>query len=235
MGHYDRGARIVEQLGRRAVLAEDLLFVHGAALTDEELARMADTGAALAVTPETELQMGMGFPATARARAKGVRMGLGVDIVSNYAGDMFVPMRLDLQVRRAMEHERQDGVPLVVATGVREALTLATTAGAEAVGLGRQVGTLAPGKQADLIIVAAESWHMSPAPDAVAALVLGANASDVRDVFVAGRPRKRDGHLVGVDPCALQAALGRSAAGVLRRAAAVDDAPIRRMLAAIMG
>ena len=59
--------------------------------------RIADAGAGISSTPETELQMGMGHPDAERARGRGARASLGIDIVSNYSGDMFAQMRLQLQ------------------------------------------------------------------------------------------------------------------------------------------
>lgn len=210
MGAYDTRQHFVGRMAADGLLGEDMLFVHGASLTDEELARMADSGAAVSATPETEMQMGMGFPVAFRARAAGVRSGLGIDIVSNYSGDMFAQMRLCLQASRAIEnreHERRDRAPRRVRFTAREVLDLATRGGAEAVGLGAEVGTLAVGKQADLVLLRTDAIHMTPAIDAVGAVVLNANARDVETVFVAGRCVKRDGRLLGVDWPALSTRL----------------------------
>ena len=84
---------------RDGLLADDVLLVHGSSLTDDELDAVARAGAGIAATPETELQMGMGIRSTARALARGVPTSLGIDIVSNYSGDMFAQMRLQLQAR----------------------------------------------------------------------------------------------------------------------------------------
>jgi cytosine/adenosine deaminase-related metal-dependent hydrolase len=154
MGAYDSGQRFVERLGRDGLLGEDLLFVHGASLTDEELRMMADAGASVSATPETEMQMGMGFPVALRARDAGVRSSLGIDIVSNYSGDMFAQMRLCLQASRALENqafERRERSPRRIRLSTRDVLDLATRGGAEAAGLASRVGTLEPGKQADVV------------------------------------------------------------------------------------
>jgi cytosine/adenosine deaminase-related metal-dependent hydrolase len=202
MGAYDAGSRFVEKLGRDGRLGEDLLFVHGAALTDDELARLGDSGAAISATPETEMQMGMGFPVAFRARDAGVRSSLGIDIVSNYSGDMFSQMRLCLQAARALdarEYERRERAPRNLRYTARDVLDLATRGGAEAAGLGAVCGTLEEGKQADVVLLRTDAIHMTPAIDAAGAVVLNANSSDVEQVWVAGRQVKKDGRLAGVD------------------------------------
>jgi cytosine/adenosine deaminase-related metal-dependent hydrolase len=218
MGAYDDDRRFVERLGRDGLLAEDLLFVHGSALTDDELARMAASGAAVSATPETEMQMGMGFPVALRARDAGVRSSLGIDIVSNYSGDMFAQMRLCLQASRALDnrsYEQRGRAPRRVRYETRDVLDLATRGGAEAAGLAAEVGTLEVGKQADIVVLRTDAVHMTPAIDAVGAVVLCAHPSDVDTVLVGGRCAKRAGCLVGVDWPALSARLRASSARIV--------------------
>ncbi len=210
MGAYDSGQRFVGRMAKDGLLGEDLLFVHGASLTDDELRAMADSGAAVSSTPETEMQMGMGFPVAVRARDAGVRSSLGVDIVSNYAGDMFTPMRLCLQATRAnenREYEQRGRSPRRIRVTARNVLDLATRGGAEAAGLAHRVGTLEPGKLADIVLIRTDAIHMTPAIDSVGAVVLNANASDVDTVLVGGKIVKRQGRLVGIDWPSLAARL----------------------------
>jgi cytosine/adenosine deaminase-related metal-dependent hydrolase len=237
MGAYDAGHRFVERLGKDRLLAEDLLFVHGAALTDDELRMMADTGAAVSATPETEMQMGMGFPVAMRARDAGVRSSLGVDIVSNYSGDMFAQMRLCLQASRALDnrdYERRERAPRRIRLTARDVLDLATRGGAEAAGLASRAGTIEAGKQADLVMIRTDSIHMTPAIDAVGAVVLNANASDVDTVFVGGRCVKRDGKLVGVDWPALAKRVHASSERIVAGMRSVSLAEIEDSASRIM-
>jgi cytosine/adenosine deaminase-related metal-dependent hydrolase len=237
MGAYDAGQRFVERLGKDRLLGEDLLFVHGAALTDDELRMMADTGAAVSATPETEMQMGMGFPVALRARDAGVRSSLGVDIVSNYSGDMFAQMRLCLQASRALdnlEYERRGRAPRRIRLAARDVLDLATRGGAEAAGLASRAGTIESGKQADLVLIRTDSIHMTPAVDAIGAVVLNANASDVDTVFVAGSCVKKDGKLVGVDWPALAARLRASSERIVAGKRSVPLASIEERAAQVM-
>jgi cytosine/adenosine deaminase-related metal-dependent hydrolase len=234
MGAYDRGRRVVGALAEAGVLGEDLLFVHGSALADDELDRIADAGAGIAATPETELQMGMGHPVTARALARSVRTSLGVDIVSNYAGDMFAPMRLQLQAQRGLENARLTAPPRAIRLQARDVLRLATLGGAAVAGLDGEVGSLTPGKQADLILTRTDAINMTPATDPVGALVLNANVHDVDTVLVAGRVVKSQGRLVGVDWRALADRLVASAARIHAGFAAAPVARVEALAAQLM-
>lgn len=237
MGAYDSGQRFVERMGRDGLLAEDMLFVHGASLTDDELGRMADSGAAVSATPETEMQMGMGFPVALRARDAGVRSSLGIDIVSNYSGDMFAQMRLCLQASRALDnrdYESRGRAPRTIRLKARDVLELATRGGAEAAGLASRVGTLEAGKQADIVLIRTDSIHMTPATDAVGAVVLNANSGDVDTVMVAGRVVKKDGRLVGVDWPALSARLHASSRRIIDGMQSISLPMIEEMAAQMM-
>jgi cytosine/adenosine deaminase-related metal-dependent hydrolase len=230
MGAYDGGAHMVQRLHDAGLLGADMLFVHGAALTRPELDLIASAGAGLSSTPETELQMGMGIPVTARALEAGVAASIGVDIVSNYSGDMFTQVRLLLQTMRAqanLAYEREGKAPRTILPKADELLRLATAGGARAAGLGGSVGMLEPGRKADIVVTRTDAIHMTPATHPVGALVLGANQGDVDTVIVNGRIVKRDGRLVGVDWPTLSQRLTASAQRILERAAKVDATPIR--------
>ena len=222
MGAYDQGKRCVTRLAEAGLLDRDFLFVHGAALRDEELAAMAQTGAGLSVTPETEMQMGMGFPVAFRAAAAGVRCGLGVDIVSNYAGDMATAARMALQAERARRNDAlgsQGQIPLAITPSAAEAYRLATLGSDEAIGMERAIGSLAAGKAADVIIVRADRLATAPSTDPVATLLFYARPADVETVIVGGLSVKRAGAIVGADLPGLLDRLDASSLAVRARAA----------------
>jgi cytosine/adenosine deaminase-related metal-dependent hydrolase len=192
----------ITELDRHGLLDSNQVHVHCNALPDGELSLLAEAGAKVSSTPETELQMGMGHPVIGRALALGMKPTLGCDIVSLNAGDMFAQMRLGLQFERAMQNDpviAGGEMPATLGLGVRDALRWATVNGAVALGLGARTGSLAPGKQADVIVIGAEGLNMTPRPEPVGSVVLQANASNVHTVLVAGSVVKRDGRLVGVD------------------------------------
>jgi 5-methylthioadenosine/S-adenosylhomocysteine deaminase len=192
----------VRELDAHGLLHSEQVHVHCNALSDEELGLLADAGAKVSSTPETELQMGMGHPVIGRALALGMKPTLGCDIASLNSGDMFAQMRIGLQFERAMENDpviASGEMPRTLRLGVRDALRWATVNGAEALGLGVRTGSLSPGKQGDVILVGGEALNMTPRPEPVGSVVVQANASNVDTVLVAGRIVKRGGVLVDVD------------------------------------
>lgn len=233
MGAYDQGACVVEKLHAAGLLLPEFLFVHGASLTDRELALIAEAGAGLSSTPETELQMGMGNPVALRARAAGVCAGLGVDIVSNYSGDLFAQMRMMAQSSRALAHadsERRGRAPRRLTVRARDILRLATRGGAEALHLEQRIGAIAPGMRADLVLIGTKSIGMTPTIDPVSAVVFNATAADVEMVMVDGRVLKRAGRLVGVDWAKLRDRLLTSSERIVTQAARVDRATVEHVV-----
>jgi cytosine/adenosine deaminase-related metal-dependent hydrolase len=205
----------VSKLRRAGLLGPRMLHVHCNASSDDELKMIADSGGSLSVTPETELQMGMGIPVTNRALAVGLQPTLGIDIVSDYSGDMFAQMRIALQTARAVDNQKildAGKMPATIGLKVADAFAFATINGARAIGLEASIGSLAVGKQADLILVRQDGIHHAPrAEDPLASLVLQARPSDIDSVFVAGIARKRAGRLVGIDLQAVRAKAEASA------------------------
>ena len=195
--HVGNGAfglpyRSVERMHEAGLLGPDIQYVHGTSLSDESIQRIADSGGALAATPAIELQMQFGYPATTRFLAKGVRPGLGADVVTSTDQGLFAQMACAFQAARlqALEH----GTPSIDTSDV---LAFATIDGARSIGLDHEVGSLTPGKKADITL-------LRPSPlvavnDPVAFAVLGASTQSVDTVIVDGRVRKRAGQLVGVD------------------------------------
>ena len=225
--------RAVPALAECGLLGDDLLFVHGAHLTNNELQLLAADGGWVSSTPETEIQMGMGFPVVERVAKTGKESSLGIDIVSNYAGDMFAQMRLMLQLLRNQDYELEGKLPLSVGQPAARMLRTATLGGAIAAGLGELTGSLSPGKRADLILVRTDSIHMSPMNDPIAALVFYASASDVDSVWVAGQPRKRRGELVDVDWPKLRDELESSRDRIMARYQGIPVAAIRKVMTPI--
>ncbi len=234
MGNYDAGTEVVRQLGEAGLLADDLLFVHGATLTADELKWMADNGAALSVTPETELQMGMGNPCAVRALDAGVRTSIGIDIVSNYAGDMQAQMRLLLQAQRGLENAARTDAPREIRFKALDVLRIATIGGAEALGWDNQIGSLTPGKQADIVLTRCDDINMVPCIDPVGALVLNANSSNVDSVFVAGRQLKKDGKLTHVDWPTLRRDIRQSSERIVKGFHSIDRQAIEDAAARLM-
>jgi cytosine/adenosine deaminase-related metal-dependent hydrolase len=188
----------LELLHSAGLLDHRQVHVHCNACSNRELDLLADAGASVSLTPETELQMGMGFPIFARALERGLAPSLGCDIVSNNRGDLFTQMRLGLQAERArvnQAHLDDLDMPQELSLGVRDVLRFATLGGAEALGLGSVCGSIEPGKAADLIVIRTDGLHMAPLNDPVATVVLHAGPADVDTVLVGGQVVKEGGGL----------------------------------------
>jgi len=223
VGDGVRGRRrpAVELLDSRGWLGPDLTFVHCNTNTDQAMRLMSDTGATASISPLIEMSMGHGMPATGRLLRAGVRPSLSVDVTSVSGGDLFGVMRATLACERALDNDRrlrsgEEAGELAIST--RDVLEFATMDGARTCGLDGRVGSLTPGKDADLIVVHPSGPHLWPLSNPVAAVVMAAQVHDVRTVLVAGEVLKRDGRVVCVDLDALRARAQRSADHVLAMA-----------------
>jgi 5-methylthioadenosine/S-adenosylhomocysteine deaminase len=195
----------IKRMSEAGLLGPDINFSHCCNSTDEELRLLAAAGGTATACPTLDMSFGMGTPATGRIRDAGLRPAVGVDSVIASSGDMFEELRLGLL------YERLRRAQAVFATGTdvksvdelafttREALESGTINSAHAIWLGDQVGSLTPGKQADIILLRATDLNLAPISDIVAAIVCGANSGNVDTVLVAGKVVKHAGKLVGID------------------------------------
>jgi cytosine/adenosine deaminase-related metal-dependent hydrolase len=185
-------------LGNVAYLAEvglagsDTVLAHCIHLDDGEYDALARDGTAVAHCPGSNLKLASGIADLPRLLRRGVRVGLGADgPPCNNRLSVFHEMAL-----AGTLHNLAHGPAALAAWTVLE---LATWRGAEAIGLGGQVGRLRPGWRADVVVVDAGGFAMTPAGDPAAMLVYGGEAAAVRHVVVDGRPVVRDGELVSGD------------------------------------
>jgi len=190
------------------LLAEGLIdgkvnIVHGNNLPLEQLRPLVENGAKVTVTPDIELQMGYGDCLTGALRRLGSAPSLGVDIESFIGGDMFTVMRVAIQAQRHADNLltlRDTGrAPERVSVGCREALEWATIRGAEMIGQSHRIGSLTPGKQADIVLLRSGDLNLTPVVDPVHAIVFHAGTANVDTVLVEGHPVKRGGKLLCPD------------------------------------
>ncbi len=202
MGLLTGNVNYVLELANAGLLGPDMIIIHGNSLIDEELDRIAEAGAAIAAAPENELGGGFLYPMIGRAMERGAQTSLGIDTVMAFRGDLFTQMRFALQVERHRCHEELAKKGLVYRTNkltARQILEIATLGGARAANLDAEVGSLTPGKQADVVLIRTDKLGLAPVYDPVGTVVTQANAADVDSVFVAGEPVKRNGQLLNVD------------------------------------
>lgn len=196
----DRG--VVADLASRGVLGADVTLVHCSHLGDPDLDAIAASGVAVSLTPASDMAAGRPPLPVQKLIDRGIRPGLGVDQFG--PGDMFAQIRSVISLQHATHFELKlagkAGLPRLLTT--REVIRYGTTDGARAVGLGEVTGSLAPGMQADIIVLRTDRPNIFPINDPIGAVVWGMDTSNLDWVLVAGRPIMRDGML--------QADLGRA-------------------------
>ncbi|MFN4360975.1 MAG: amidohydrolase family protein [Hylemonella sp.] len=203
-----------EQLEAAGLLGPQINIVHGHALSDEQLKRFCDLGMSFSAAAENEMTQGHGHPITGRLRAHGKAPSLGADLESVLGGDMLTQARVALGMQRSLDNvayrEVHGTIPPTSTITTREALQWVTVEGARMLGQLDRIGTLAAGKQADLVMIRADDLNMQPVHDPVSTVVMQTTLANIDSVMVAGRWRKRHGRLLDVDLAPKLAALQAS-------------------------
>lgn len=217
----------ITELDAAGLIGPDQVHVHCNTLTEDEWRILARNDAKVSISVETELNMGMGRPAFAACERHSIAPTLSCDIISLNSGDLFAQLRQGLGFKRwadseAMNLSGED--PERVSTTALEALRWSTVNAAQAIGLGDRIGSLTPGKQADVIVVGGAGTSQHPIVDAAGTLVFQTTTRDVRTVLVAGRAVKRDGVMTGVELPPLLSRAETSADNVLARVRAAVPA-----------
>ena len=192
-----------EKLEAAGLLGDNINIVHGHALTDEQLKRFCDLGMSFSAAAESEMSQGHGFPITGRLKAIGKAPSLGVDLECVLSGDMLTQARVALGMQRSLDNiafrGAHGGIPPTSTVTTREALAWVTVEGARMLKASHRIGSLAAGKQADLVMVRATDLNMQPVHDAVSTVVMQTSLSNIDSVMVAGQWKKRHGQLLNVD------------------------------------
>jgi 5-methylthioadenosine/S-adenosylhomocysteine deaminase len=200
VGTFGRKAKLAE-MGRAGLMGPDTTYIHCTTLNDEEIQMIVDTGGTISIAAPVEMMMGHGMVPTQKFLDRGLKPSLSVDVETNVPNDMFTQMRSVLMLQRALAFKRilagEKTAPALLTA--YDALEFATIEGARANGLDHKTGSLTPGKEADIIMLRTDQINVMPVNDPIGAVVWGMDTSNVDSVFVAGKPLKRGGELVGVD------------------------------------
>jgi 5-methylthioadenosine/S-adenosylhomocysteine deaminase len=200
------GVRPLERLDRFGLLSERLIAVHAVHLTEAEVAKLAWAGASVVHCPVSNLKLASGLAPVPALLAAGVNIALGTDgAASNNRLDLFDEARMAALLAKAVAG---DAATLPAAM----ALECATLGGARALGLGSRIGSIEPGKQADLVAVELASPEVMPLFDPVSDLLYASGREHVTDVWVAGRRVVQTRQLLGSDGNALDRAVVSSSA-----------------------
>jgi 5-methylthioadenosine/S-adenosylhomocysteine deaminase len=220
VNHVVGNPAALEQLGRAGLMRADNEYIHCVGLTDAVWKLIADTGGKVSIATTIEMQMRHGMPPIQTAIDHGIRPSLSVDVETNMAADMFTVMRSTFTLQRTLINERalageQNLPPLLTC---RDVLEMATINGARDSHLDHKVGTLTPGKEADIIMLRTDTINVTPLNNAPGAVVTLMDTSNVDTVFIAGKILKRGGKLLGVDLPKIRRTVEASRDAVLARA-----------------
>jgi 5-methylthioadenosine/S-adenosylhomocysteine deaminase len=206
------------ELARAGLLRPGDEYIHCTELTDEAWRVIRDSGGRVSLAPPIEMAMGHGIPAVQQALDHGVRPSLSSDHGDAIAQDFFTIMRTVFTFQRMQAFTRmRAGEPNMSLLTCRDVLEFATIEGARCANLDRKVGTLTPGKEADLLLLRADAFSLWPLNNAVGTVMNLMNPGHVDSVFIAGKVRKWRGKLVGIN-----------APRVMRLAEEARDAVMRR-------
>ncbi|MEV6336153.1 amidohydrolase family protein [Nocardia vinacea] len=214
---------VLEQFEKEGLLGPWITYIHCLGLQDTAWRAIERTGGKVSVSTSAEQSLAMGQPALQTALEHGVPTSFGTDTVGIAPVDFFSQMRAAYQWQRSRIHAAmQSDSPEVQPVTVRDILRMATLGGAQGAHLDHLVGSLTPGKRADVIALNARTLNAGPVNHAAGAVVQHMDTSNVDTVIVDGRIVKREGRLLGVDVESVLQHLERSAAGLVSRSRATD-------------
>lgn len=184
-----------------SAMGPDVTYVHCPNLTETEWQMIASTGGNVSIAGPIEMKMGHGVPCLQQALDHGIRPSFSVDVETEMPGELFTQMRTALALQRMLALARQrageTNAPKLLTA--RDVIEFATIEGAKDNRLDRKIGTLTPGKEADIILLRTDQINVMPLNNAYGAVVLAMDTSNVDTVFIGGTVKKRQGKLVGVD------------------------------------
>jgi cytosine/adenosine deaminase-related metal-dependent hydrolase len=209
--NYQSSAGGIQQLADRSLLAPGMQVIHAVWCTPEELRALKANGVSVSVSPYSEMRIGFGFPIVANLVAAGVPVGLSVDTTTlSGNADMFAIMKAIQNIENGRSLNEFE-------LTARRVLELATIEGAQSMGIADRVGSLTPGKRADLIMVDTRAVNLAVLTEPAHLLVEAAQPANVDTVIIDGRIVKRGGRLTALDAGAIVDAAKRASAGVRQR------------------
>jgi 5-methylthioadenosine/S-adenosylhomocysteine deaminase len=188
-----QGCRPLQWLDNLGLVSERLLAVHMTQLTDAEISWIARCGVHVIHCPESNLKLASGFCPVAKLDAAGVNVALGTDgTASNNDLNLLGEMRIAALLAKGLAND-------AAVLPAHRVLRMATLNGAKALGLDQQIGSLEPGKWADVTLVDLGAVETEPVYHPISQLVYATDRQQVTDVWVAGRPLLRNRELTTLD------------------------------------
>jgi 5-methylthioadenosine/S-adenosylhomocysteine deaminase len=194
-------SRVLEKLNREGLIKSDNEFLHATGLSEASWKVIVETGAGISIAAPIELTMRHGMPPLQTALDHGVQPSLSSDVECTMTADFFTLMRTVYTLQRGLIHERslngESQLPKLLTC--RDVIRFATVEGARVAHLSQKIGSLTPGKEADIILLRTDAINVAPLNNVPGAIVTLMERGNVDTVIVAGRIRKWRGALVDVD------------------------------------
>jgi len=183
----------VQYLDSIGILDANTLLAHCVWIDDHDIEIIAKRNAKISHNPESNMKLAAGVAPVPHCLDSGITVGLGTDgCASNNNLDLFQEMDTTAKLHKVVSHD-----PTVM--DAKSVIIMATIAGAKAIGLGNEIGSIEVGKQADLIIIDTNKPHLTPLYNPASHIVYAASGSDVRDVIVAGKILVRNRKILTLD------------------------------------
>lgn len=209
--NFESSAGGIQQLADRGLLAPGMQVIHAVWCTPAEIRALAENRVNVSVSPYSELRIGFGMPIAAKLVAAGVTVGLSVDTTTlSGNADMFAIMKAIQNIENGRAKNEFE-------LTARRVLELATIDGARSMGIGDSVGSLTPGKRADVIMVDTRALNLAVLTEPAHLLVEAAQPANVDTVIIDGRIVKRGGRLTSLDVGEIVDAAARASTAVRRR------------------
>ena len=190
-----------DKLAASGRFGPDNIFIHMTGMSDFAWQAVKDAGSSVSMAVPIEMSMRHGVPPILKTLAMGIQPSLSTDVECTMTADFFTQMRSVLTLQRALANDmalaKQSAAPALLTA--RDVLRFATVEGAKALRLDAKIGTLTPGKEADVILLDAAAINVAPLNHVPGAVVTLMERSNVATVLVAGKVRKWKGRLVDVD------------------------------------
>jgi 5-methylthioadenosine/S-adenosylhomocysteine deaminase len=201
----------IEPLYKAKLMGKDVQLIHTLSATPAELDMIKESGCAVSVSPGTELRIGYGYPQISEMLAKGIRLGISVDTSAlTGSSNLFAVLKL----ARDSENAKAESE---IKMSARKALELGTIGGAQSMGIDDKVGSLKPGKRADLIAINTNALNMAVMTDPAHLVLEATGPENVDTVVVDGRILKRGGKLAAIDTPKVVTEARAALAGVRER------------------
>ena len=209
--NFESSAGGIQQLADRGLLSPGMQVIHAVWCTPEEIRALAANQVNVSVSPYSELRIGFGMPIAVKLVAAGVTVGLSVDTTTlSGNADMFAIMKAIQNIENGRAKNEFE-------LTARRVLELATIDGARSMGVGDRVGSLTPGKRADVIMVDTRALNLAVLTEPAHLLVEAAQPANVDTVIIDGRIVKRGGRLTSLDVGEIVDAAARASTAVRRR------------------